>query len=262
MRIQAIVFFILFSSLSVSCASYQPIRFKSAPVGEDSLVVKGKLYKPEGEGPFPAVIVLHGCGGVDYHHVNWANQLVDWGYVALIVDSFGPRNVKKVCGKSYKVSPIERASDAYGAAIYLMQLPYVSRENIGLIGFSHGGLTGIKAIQTNFKHSAKMEEMPFKTAVLFYPWCDSALDQDIDIPTLIFIGDKDDWTPASRCVELKKWVSKPDRVKLVVYENAYHCFDRPKGYREYSGHILKYDDTATKDAKERTKEFFDQYLLE
>ena len=48
---------------------------------------------------------------------------------------------------------------------------------------------------------------------------------------------------------------------LVVYDGAYHDFDRSKGNRTYLGHILQYDDEATKDAKERTKAFFDRYLL-
>lgn len=72
---------------------------------------------------------------------------------------------------------------------------------------------------------------------------------------------KDDWTPASRCVELNKWVTNPEMLDLVVYDGAYHDFDRSKGNRTYLGHILQYDDEATKDAKERTKAFFDRYLL-
>jgi dienelactone hydrolase len=82
---------ILFSL--AGCTSHQSIRFESAPVTESSTVIKGTLYRPDGNGFSPAVIVLHGCGGVDYHHRKWAEQLVEWGYVALIVDYFSPRGV-------------------------------------------------------------------------------------------------------------------------------------------------------------------------
>jgi dienelactone hydrolase len=247
--------------LCLSCASYQSVSFKSAPVTENSLVLKGNLYKPEGKGRFPAVVVLHGCAGIDYHFRAWAEQLVEWGYVAIIVDSFRPRGVDRVCGKSYRVPDLERAADAYGAAIYLKQLPYVDSENIGLMGFSHGGWTGLRAVQRNFSYTVNMETNPFKAAVLFYPSCYYAHDQYIAIPTLILIGSKDDWTPAHRCVELDKVVSNPEMLELVVYDGAYHDFDRPKGNREYLGHTLKYDAVATKDAKERTKDFFDRYLM-
>ncbi len=249
---------ILFSL--AGCTSYQSIRFESAPVTESSTVIKGTLYRPDGNGFFPAVIVLHGCGGVDYNHRKWAEQLVEWGYVALIVDSFSPRGVDKVCGNPYRVSPIERALDAYGAADYLKQQPYIDRDNIGLLGFSHGGFTGMRAIQKNFVYAAKMEAMPFKAGVLFYPWCDSIQDQ-VDIPTLIMIGSKDDWTPAARCVETKKKLSNPDLLDLIVFEGAYHGFDRPIGNKTYLGHHIVHNPDATKIAKDRTKHFLDDHLF-
>jgi dienelactone hydrolase len=114
--------------------------------------LKGNLYKPEGNGQFPAVVVLHGCAGIDYHFRAWAEQLKKWGYVALIVDSFSPRGVDRVCGQSYRVPDLERAADAYGAATYLKQLPYVDSDKIGLMGFSHGGWTGLRAVQKNFPY--------------------------------------------------------------------------------------------------------------
>jgi len=249
------------SLLCLSCASHQSVSFKTAPLAEDSLVLKGNLYKPEGNGQFPAIVVLHGCAGIDYHFRAWAEQLVEWGYVALIVDSFSPRGINRVCGQPYRVSPIERALDAYGAAIHLRQLPYVDGEDIGLIGFSHGGFTGMRAIQRNFVYAAKMETIPFKAAVLFYPWCDSTQDQDIAIPTLILIGSKDDWTPADRCVELDRVVSNPELLELVIYDGAYHDFDRPRPNRTYLNHTLRYDVEATQDAKEKTRVFFDRHLL-
>jgi dienelactone hydrolase len=53
--------------LCLSCASCQSVSCNSAPVTEDSIIIDGNLYKPEGNGPFPAVVVLHGCAGIDYH---------------------------------------------------------------------------------------------------------------------------------------------------------------------------------------------------
>ena len=165
-RIKVLVILsIMLVFLCPSRALYQSVSFKSAPAAEDSLVLKSNLYKPEGDGPFPAVVVLHGCAGIDYHFRSWPEQLKKWGYVALIVDSFGPRGVGRVCGHSFRVSALERAADSYGAAIYLKQLPYVDTENIGLVGFSHGGWTGMRAVQRNFPYSVKMETIPLKAKV-------------------------------------------------------------------------------------------------
>lgn len=247
--------------LCLSCASYQSVHFKSAPIVDDSFEIKGNLYKPKGNGLFPAVVVLHGCAGIDYHHRAWAKQLVKWGYVALIVDSFGPRGVDRVCGKSFEVSALERAADAYGAAIHLKQFPYVDGKNIGLLGFSHGGWTGMRAVQRNFIYSVNLETIPFKAAVLYYPSCSSRQHHDIAIPTLILIGSLDDWTPADRCVELNKWAAQPEMLELVLYEGAYHDFDRPRPNRTYLNHTMRYDVEATKDAMERTRAFFDKHLI-
>ena len=261
-RINVLVILLITPALLWSCASYQSVSFRSAPVMEDSLVIDGLLYRPEGNGPFPAVVVLHGCSGVDYHHRAWAKQLKEWGYIALIVDSFGPRGVDRVCGHSFKIPDLQRAADSYGAARYLIQLPYVDGKNIGLLGFSHGAWTGLRAVQKNFPYTVNMETIPFKAAVLFYPSCYFSQDQYIAIPTLILIGSKDDWTPASRCVDLNKSVEHPELLELVVYEGAYHDFDRPRPNRTYLNHTMRYDVEATKDAKERTKAFFDRHLME
>jgi len=95
---------------------------------------------------------------------------------------------------------------------------------------------------------------------LFYPWCDAALDDDIVIPTLILIGDKDDWTPSNRCVDLKNKLPNPEILDLIVYEDATHSFDM-KIDMEYLGHKLKYNPGAAENAKEKTKAFFDKHLL-
>src|ERR1700689_4665123 len=48
------------------------------------------LSLPDGKGPFPAVIVLHGCDGIRAQETGWASRLNSWGYAALVVDSFKP----------------------------------------------------------------------------------------------------------------------------------------------------------------------------
>jgi poly(3-hydroxybutyrate) depolymerase len=60
---------------------------------EPGAPLRGLLFRPKGEGPFPAVVLLHGCRGIQPYQRDWAGKLAEWGYVALLVDSFGPRNV-------------------------------------------------------------------------------------------------------------------------------------------------------------------------
>ena len=86
---------------------------------------------------------------------------------------------------------------------------------------------------------------------------------DVNAPTLILIGELDDWTPASLCIAR---VSAQDdhnkKVILKVYPGAYHSFDRIREYGAGSswGHYMAYSPSATSDAILKTKEFLEKYL--
>ncbi len=66
--------------------------------------ITGYLYKPDGPGPFPAVIGLHGCNGlVDQDgkviplYGAWGERLSKAGYLVLLPDSFGSRGHGDLC---------------------------------------------------------------------------------------------------------------------------------------------------------------------
>jgi len=64
--------------------------------------IRGYLAKPEGAGPFPAVIGLHGCAGMtDATKRNLVDELVGSGYVVLLVDSFATRGIEHACTGSF-----------------------------------------------------------------------------------------------------------------------------------------------------------------
>ena len=70
------------------------VEFKSGAQSNQVRII-GYLARPQGSGPFPAVVVLHGCGGFHQDMIAWADRLRHWGYVALAVDSFGPRELSR-----------------------------------------------------------------------------------------------------------------------------------------------------------------------
>lgn len=69
-----------------SAIAFETVTFK----GTSELVLKGRLTKPKGDGPFPAIVLLHGCRGITAYLEPWVERLVKWGYVALQVDSLEP----------------------------------------------------------------------------------------------------------------------------------------------------------------------------
>lgn len=225
----------------------------------------GHLGKPKGAGPFPAVVLMHGCGGIQESHLRWAKLLNAAGYVTLVLDSFRPRSIVRLCSRIVRAaSQSSRALDAYGALEYLQDLPIVDDDRVGLIGWSHGGGSALAAV-SKFGVADKFSRR-FKTAIALYPFCVS--DRSFEIPVLVLIGSNDDWTPAKFCRELlKNTATRENAIELKVYDGAFHGFDDADlgtGFfipGEPGGrHWLQYDRNAHQDAVGRVKRFFDNHL--
>ena len=253
-------FNLLLAIFVVGCApaNAQPLTFDASTVGGPASQARGELFAPAGAGPFPAVVVLHGCDGVGRHDRLWARQLASWGYVALIVDSFRPRGMNSVCNHGMLVPPQLQALDGFNAANYLRTQPNVSGERIGVIGFSHGGWAVLKAVLADLVSQASAK--PFAAAVAFYPGCDpprSALQTD----TLILIGEADDWTPVDRCARWRDAVEKNGHaMQIKTYPSALHAFDAPAMPHSYAGHYIGRNPEAAADALAETRTFLDARL--
>lgn len=227
--------------------------------------IPAEIHRPDGSGPFPAIIVLHGCDGAGSHQEVWAKRLVSWGYVAMVPDSFTPRISSNVCLNMLVVPPAVRVADAIGAAAFLRRQPYVQATNIGVIGFSHGGGTIMRLVQ----EGASAAGTAIKGAVAYYPPCDVATDIDVALPTLILIGGKDTGMPAYRCRDLATKLKRPQLVDLVVYPGAHHAFDVHRRSRLVLGmgvdglvsmRRYQHDPEADEDAQRRTRTFFERLL--
>lgn len=204
--------------------------------------LRGYLTRPEGEGPFPAIVLLHGCDGLGSHIKNdWPERLASWGYVVLVVDSFSTRGIHDTCHRIL----VDRVYDAYGALEFLSKFGFVDASRIAVMGFSAGGFATLQAVQLG--GAERLMERKFAAAIAYYPGC-SATNGDMAVPTLILIGELDDWSSAKKCQEMMTQRSgQGSSVQLIVYEGAYHAFDVAKlkdGISEF-GHWLKYNAVAT-----------------
>jgi len=221
--------------LSSGCAARggtSAVRFTNltpaAPVAIDATLVR-----PAGNGPFPAVIQLHGCAGLEPQSYRWARWLAERGYVSLVVDSYGPRGVKGDCRTGPDEPPITaRFDDAMGALRYLQAQPFVRPDRIAAIGWSQGGVYAMAVINGPSLERAKQRgvELPavgFAAAIAFYPGgCKSLIDEQVIRPLLVLIGGADDWTPAATCQRMADAMApRGADVSIVVYPGAYHDFD-------------------------------------
>lgn len=252
---------IAFLLLCAVGARAEPVRFASVAVGSVPAgpEITGWLIKPDGPGPFPAIILAHTCAGMNAHTDAWGVRLVKWGYFVLAPDSFNPRGTRQVCTSPNVVTPNMRVADIAGALDFLAVRPDVIKGRIGLIGHSHGGSTTMRSLQKTFDLKAR----GLLGGVAYYPGCTPAFNAGVDLPLLILIGEKDDWTPAEACHRLQP--DRPALVDAVYYPNAYHSFDAQARDRNVPGapgktHHLAYDPAAAPDAEARTQAFFDRLL--
>jgi dienelactone hydrolase len=235
----------------MASAADGPLTFDAKSVGGPNSGSAIELWRPTGSGPFPALVVLHGCDGVSSHQRSWAGRLVSWGYVAAIVDSFRPRHVNSTCVGGGNPLPKLRAQDAFNAATYLRSLPDVRPDRVGVIGFSHGGTT------TLFTTLAGAGQ-PFAAAVAYYPSCTNPELKTGSPATdlLILSARDDDWTLAAPCVQMVNARSGQPHAPTIKVYPVVHGFDLPFQPTFYAGHMLGSNPAAAADSYTMTEAFF------
>ena len=236
----------------------------------DFVTLTGKLTKPQRDGPFPAVVLMHGCAGILSYNEVWAERLTAWGYVTLQLDSLGPRGQSDICGTTYDIPFQVRAQDAYDAKVYLGGLPFVDRHRIAVMGWSHGGVAVLCSVSVSNWDAwtalirtdlSRKKEDPFRAAIAFYPYCMAKL-KDSNAPLLILAGDLDNWCPAAFCRENLPGGKTQNEVILKIYPGAHHCFDwEGVDLVTPDGHRVLYNREALADSIVQVREFLAKHLL-
>src|SRR5262245_29813368 len=189
-----------------------------------------QLLRPSGPGPFAAVVAMHGCGGLfadkgqlRAREMDWAERLLAAGYVVLFPDSFTARGVREICTSTTRsIFPKDRADDIAAAAEWLADQPYVDKNRLALIGWSHGAMAVLWAVRPGFFDGRPR----FKAAIAFYPGCrqiERLEDWRPSVPLTRLIGGADDWTRPGPCRELARRTG----FRFLEYVGAYHGFDAP-----------------------------------
>ena len=227
-----------------------------------------RFEKPPGLGPFPVVILLHNCAGIDGSPSLpvWAQLLWSQGYATLRPDSFTARGYGNVCG-NVQVRPAERAQDVFAAADLLALRPDVRPDRIAVLGLSHGAGTAIYVARDHEELRPWREQLATRhgklvASVALYGGCRGSPDSLVIVPLLALLGGRDDWAPAPPCVALASAQSS-GIMQAIVYPDAYHSFDAAGGIEKPHsayGHMLAYNPAATAAAHRRVLEFLARYL--
>src|ERR1700722_15253902 len=236
MRFSSIVIAVAFLAVTWPVLAAPLPGPQAIEIPSGSAVLHAQLYKPEGDGPFPGVIALHGCGGLTGHsepiqarYRDWAEQLLKDGKAVLFPDSYGSRELGPQCRvKERRITARrERVTDILAARQWLMQQAWAAQDRITLLGWANGASAVLWAVRPQLLlHHA---EPDFRSAIAFYPDCrlSSGLGWSARVPTLVLIGAKDDVSSPSACRQMVDGAhGRSALTRIVVYPTAYHDFDR------------------------------------
>ena len=256
--------------------------------GDGHTMLVGYVYRPARmTAPrVPAVVMMHGRAGaysslangvydastLSLRHKAWGREWVQAGYVAVLVDGFGPRGYPQGFPRySYESRPEElsemtaRPLDAAGALAYLRTRPDVLPDRIGLQGWSNGGSTVLAAMSADSPAApmpASATRSGFRAALAFYPGCGlKGVFDDKPLrptaPLLVLHGTADEEVSYRRCQALvEKSRAAGGTVDIKLYPGATHDFDSPARSRQK----VDANAAATDDAVALSRQFFARYL--
>ena len=291
-RVAAGLLALIATLASASGPSIERVTFESFDLDGAGapLTLNALLFRPPGsEGKrIPAVVALHGCGGMysiaasrrndlSIRHRTMADLLAGEGYAVLFPDSFRSRGRESICNevrRNRTVTVAHRRLDALGALAYLQERGDIAQDRIAVLGWSHGGSTVLLSdnARSNAVQRFRADQAPFfRAAIAFYPGCFESLNATegyaAAAPLLMLVGASDDWTSPRPCIALAERLERArGPVQIVVYPDTYHGFDGPdsqkrmhldvpNGVQPGKGVTVAVNPAAREDAYRRVRQF-------
>lgn len=243
--VRTVVFALAILSVEVTTAGEQWVQYLS---GQDT--VKAYLALPEGEGPFPAIIVIHEWWGLNDWVTGNADLFAKRGYAALAIDLYRGKNTMSAeeAHELMRGLPEDRAAkDLRAAALYLRSRKDVDPERIGSIGWCMGG---------GYSLVASMTVPDLAASVVCYGRIVSEPEEvnKIGSPLLGIFGEADRGILISDVRKFDQMAKEAGKdVTIVAYPKAGHAFMNPNNK---SGYLER----TSEDAWSKILTFFNEQL--
>jgi len=214
-----------------------------------------QLERPEGAGPFPAVMLLpngHGFSAPEWRgaYEQVTRDLKADGFVVVRVDYLATTQEASSVTIFY---PETVVPDIAATAAYLRSLPYVKPTAINALGWSFGGGMALLALAG----AEGREPVALDAVVAYYPWLRTMGRWSGEVPVLLHCADLDDVAP---CGHVEKMISEQprhDRVQVLHYPQARHGFSNPglPAQTNYESRTAGYDEVSARTAWSQTMSF-------
>jgi dienelactone hydrolase len=197
------------------------------------VTLAGELRLPQGaSGRLPAVILVHGSGGINSGHEFWAKLFNEMGIASFVIDSFSGRGLVDVNADQAQLGRLNMVLDTYRAYDVLIAHPRIDPARIVAMGFSRGGQAVLDASFIRFQEMWR-PSVAFAAYIPLYAPCGVAFLRDTEVsgvPIRQFHGAADDYVPAGACRAYYERLRAAGKdVELTVFPDAHHAFDNPLG---------------------------------
>ena len=231
----------------VAIPSRTPFTIRDIAAGRgEPLMAAGELYLPpeaSAAAPVPAVVLLHGSGGVrSSREPTYARQLATMGVAGLVIDVFAPRRdiASGFVERILNITEAAYIQDAFAALDWLAERADIDAERVAVIGFSYGGMAALYAAYDQVAAAAAPDGRRFAAHVSFYgPCIASFVDPDATgAPILMLMGDGDATVDPERCRATAEELRQGGApVEMIVYAGARHQWDGSRGPWRAPRHI-------------------------
>jgi len=202
---------------------------------QDSTNIVGHLFLPPGTEKTPAVVLMHGSGGIYNAMLEyWPKQFNSAGIAVFSLDTFGPRGVKSTAEDQSQVPFSADVADVFAALKLLASHPRIDAGRIAIMGVSRGGTAAWRAAVERLIAAQRLPNgLRFAAHIPMYSGgCSGAFRLIVKpgvfskAPMLWIHGDADDYTPIGPCRDYADRIGKAGTpVEFFVIEGARHKFD-------------------------------------
>ena len=208
------------------------LEFAMGQRSAGTAVISGDLSLPRaGAGRAPAVVLIHGSGGVGRNAPVWVGELTSIGVAVFVVDSFTGRGIGETATDQSRLASGAMIVDAYRALELLATHPGIDADRVAVMGFSKGGFVALYSSLVRFQRAWAPAGRQFAAHLPFYPSCNIQLYEDEKTsrrPIRIFHGEADDWTPIAPCREYVERLRRAGvDAQMIGFPGAHHGFDVP-----------------------------------
>ena len=230
---------------SVSGPSYAQVRLEIRPVETITLstqqfltgekngkaaILAGELRIPKpGTDKFPAVVLVHGSGGIGPLLERWMQELNSVNVATFLLDSFSGRGIVNTINDQSQLDTLAMMVDAYRALGTLAQHPRIDSNRIAVMGFSKGAVAAVYSSNKRFRQIYGPSNVEFAAHIGLYTPCNVTYRDDDKVtekPIRLFHGVADDWVSIEPC---RGYVGRLKNagadVSLTEYPGAHHAFD-------------------------------------